>query len=641
VAVAWWQSEQAGARRETELRRRLQDEQRWAADRARLGRNAEAVAALLGQCEQALKAGDAAKAAVALDAARKRSAEGGADEQGQRLGRLAADLALLRELDGIDQFDWTVVDNKLPNPAAVAARTRAALRRFGADPDAVAADEAVARVSASVVRERVVPALDRLLRQEKSAGARAVLRLVDADEYRDAVRDAVLGDDWAKFAELAGRQAALDQPPGFAAFLGESGAIGVERRRRLLEAAVGRRPGELGLLMTLGRTYLINQEAGANERLRWFQAAVAAAPANAAALNNLGLALDGKGQLDEAIACYRKAIALDPNYATAHSNLGVALAGKGQLDEAIACYKKAIALDPKNAVNHTNLGAALAGKGQLDEAIACFKKAIALDPKVARAHHNLGATLADKGQLDAAIASYNKAIELDPKLANAHYNLGNALARKGKVDEAIACYRKRIELDPTDANDHNTLFVLPLAALAVWFGRDADHAAACDRALALARGTKNPVTAERTAKVCSLRPGQKARHDAALALARKAVEVGKDHPYRVSFRLALGMAEYRSGLFAQAAKTLELGPPREHVGGTAAFYRAMSLFRQGKKGEAEKLAREAAANMRPLPKDEKSPLADNANADDLILWLAYREAKALIGLDAPPRREKN
>src|SRR5262245_6962889 len=42
VAVAWWQSEQAGARRETDLRRRLEDERRWAADRTRLGRNAEA-----------------------------------------------------------------------------------------------------------------------------------------------------------------------------------------------------------------------------------------------------------------------------------------------------------------------------------------------------------------------------------------------------------------------------------------------------------------------------------------------------------------------------------------------------------------------------------------------------------------------
>jgi hypothetical protein len=62
----------------------------------------------------------------------------------------------------------------------------------------------------------------------------------------------------------------------------------------------------------------------------------------------------------------------------------------------------------------------------------------------------------------------------------------------------------------------------------------------------------------------------------------------------------------------------------------------MSLFRQGKVDEARKLALTAAAQMRPLPKDDKNPLAGNAGHDDLILWLAYKEAKALIQFDAAP-----
>ena len=53
-----------------------------------------------------------------------------------------------------------------------------------------------------------------------------------------------------------------------------------------------------------------------------------------------------------------------------------------------------------------------------------------------------------------------------------------------------------------------------------------------------------------------------------------------------------------------------------------------------------------AGKARPLPADEKNPFADGANTDDLILWLAHKEAKALIGFDgslpvAPPPREKN
>jgi tetratricopeptide (TPR) repeat protein len=342
---AWWRNEQAQLVRQRDAR------------------NAGAVAALLGQAEEALKAGDAAKAQVALDAAWKRSAEGGAEKEAARLERLVADLALLNDLDAVNQFRWTVIDNKIPDAAVVARRTREALRRFGADPETVA-DEAAARVSASAVRERIVSALDRLLRQEKTAGVRAVLRRVDADPYRDAVRDVVLANDLAKFVELAGQEAALEHPAGFVAFIGDSPVIAVERRRQLLQAAVGRRPGDLGLLMTLGASYPIDQKESADEKLRWLQAAVTAAPANPATHNNLGNALEHKGQVDEAIACFRNAIGLDPRFASAHLNLGNALHQKRDLDGAIACFRKALQLQPDLTAAKKALDAALKDKGR-------------------------------------------------------------------------------------------------------------------------------------------------------------------------------------------------------------------------------------------------------------------------------------
>jgi hypothetical protein len=62
----------------------------------------------------------------------------------------------------------------------------------------------------------------------------------------------------------------------------------------------------------------------------------------------------------------------------------------------------------------------------------------------------------------------------------------------------------------------------------------------------------------------------------------------------------------------------------------------MSLSRQGKSDEARKLAIETAAQMNPLPKDEQNPLSDGAYYDTLILWLAYKEAKAMIHFDVAP-----
>jgi serine/threonine protein kinase/Flp pilus assembly protein TadD len=500
-AFAWWRNDLAQVGREREAR------------------NAEAVAALLGQAEEALKAGDAAKAQVALEAARKRSAEGGAEKEAERLGRLGADLALLRDLDAVDQFRWTWSENQFPNPAVVAARTREALRWFGADPEAVPADEAVARVSASAVRERIVSALDRLLVLPQAAGVRALLRRVDADPYRDLVRDAVLARGAAKLAQLAGQDEALEQPAGFVAFLGEIGEIPVQRRRQLLQAAVSRRPGDLALLMTLGETYDRNRQDEADALLRWYQAAVAAAPANYAAHINLGAVLDEKGQVDEAIACFRQAIELDPKQAGARNNLGVALDRKGQVDEAIACYRKAIALDPKYARAHINLGLALSRKGQADEAIACFRKAVAGDPKYAVAHTGLGNALRDKGQVDEAIACYHKALALDPKYVVAYCNLGIALEGKGRLDGAIACYRKAVELNPKEAKVHYSL------GRALHGKGRLDEASACyQKAIAL-----NPKDAEAHCNLGSVLSHQ-GRFAESLGAYKRGHELGRKQP---------------------------------------------------------------------------------------------------------------
>ena len=106
------------------------------------------------------------------------------------------------------------------------------------------------------------------------------------------------------------------------------------------------------------------------------------------------------------------------------------------------------------------------------------------------------------------------------------------------------------------------------------------------------------------------------------------VELDKNQP---RYQLALGMAEYRSGHFAEADVALRAAAKWNPNGdlpqvGTMRFI-AMSLYRLGKADEARKLATEAAAKMKPLPKDEKNPLAGDATHDDLILWLAYKERK--------------
>jgi hypothetical protein len=100
--------------------------------------------------------------------------------------------------------------------------------------------------------------------------------------------------------------------------------------------------------------------------------------------------------------------------------------------------------------------------------------------------------------------------------------------------------------------------------------------------------------------------------------------------------MVLGMAEYRSGHFAEADATLlaamKAGKGNPHIDGPSAFYRALSLFSQGKPDEARKLATQTTVKMKALLKDPNL-LAVRGDHDTLILWLAYREAKDTIKFD--------
>ena len=234
-------------------------------------------------------------------------------------------------------------------------------------------------------------------------------------------------------------------------------------------------------------------------------------------------------------------------------------------------------------------------------------------------------------------------------LADSHFNLGILLSGTGKPAEAEAEYRKALAIrqklvddNPSDiglrgglSNDY-----LRVAALQAWFGQDKELSSTCEKLLSLAKDTEDPEVADHAAKCCSLRQADPKRCETALVLARRAVEHGKGSQWLVYFEMALGMAEYRSGHFAEAdaALTAAMNDPGKNntVSSTSAFYRAMGLFRQGKTDLARKLATEAAAKMKPLPVDEQKPLLGGGDENDLIMWLAYKEAKAMIQFDATP-----
>jgi tetratricopeptide (TPR) repeat protein len=225
----------------------------------------------------------------------------------------------------------------------------------------------------------------------------------------------------------------------------------------LLEAAAAWRPGAVGLLMTLGNTYPWNRKEGAEERVRWFQAAVAADPSKAAAHTNLGLVLYHRKDLAGAEAAYREALRLDPQYATAHNGLGNVLRERKNLAGAEAACREALRLDPQDAWAHNNLGLVLYDRKDLAGAEAACREALRLDPQLAWAHNNLGNVLRARKDLAGAEASYREALRLDPQLFWAHIALGNVLRDRQDLAGAEAALREALRLDPQLAWVHQAL----------------------------------------------------------------------------------------------------------------------------------------------------------------------------------------
>jgi tetratricopeptide (TPR) repeat protein len=447
---AWWQDRQAADRR-------LDEERRHQADRARLARNAAAVDDLLAEGEGRLRQGDADRAEEVLGRADERFADGGSDDADGRRARLRAELAALRAVDRAHDLEWAVVEGERPNRGREVAAWGEAFRRLGVAAGSPPSDEAVSRVRDAAARDHLLGGLERWFWLEPSAGLAALLRSADPDEYRNAVRGAVRGGNAARLGELAGAAEALAQPVWFALALARAPAVPAVRRDQILQALHERQPNQFRVLMDLAAVRPDERPERTAERVGWYRAAVAVRPRSVAAWYNLGAALHRLSRLPAAIEAVRVAIRLDPKFAAAHYNLANALQDVGDLPGAVAAFKEAVRLDPGSARAHANLANALCAAGDPRGAVAASEEAVRLDPTDARSRSDLGNALRAAGDLDGAIGAYQAAIRQDPKYALAHSNLGTALYEKGDVAGAVAGYREAIRLAPGFAPTHSYL----------------------------------------------------------------------------------------------------------------------------------------------------------------------------------------
>ena len=157
------------------------------------------------------------------------------------------------------------------------------------------------------------------------------------------------------------------------------------------------------------------------------------------------------------VTVFGHALAAAGGSSSMHNNLGLALQLQGSVDEAIEHYHQALEFDPNHAKAHNNLGNALLLQGDPNQAISHYQRALQVEPDFAEAHYNLGNMLQLQGKPEAAISHLRRALQVKPDYAKAHNNLANILLSQGNLDDAIKHYRQALKIEPDNKTIRNNL----------------------------------------------------------------------------------------------------------------------------------------------------------------------------------------
>jgi tetratricopeptide (TPR) repeat protein len=274
----------------------------------------------------------------------------------------------------------------------------------------------------------------------------------------------------------------------------------------------------------------------------------------------------------------------------------------------------------------------------------------------------LGDVLAEKGALDEALVVYEKAIATmkkvlarEPSLARVRTHLPNAMAGRaealiglGRLKEAQQTYneleqavQEGVDLGPSD---HWNWFVA--APLRLQRSDADDYRRVCQEMLARFGQTTDPAVAEKTAGTCLLGPNAVRDLRPVVQLAERAITGTEQHYLYPWFLLTRGMADYRTGDFANSIdrlnKTLSLVRRTRPIdawyrannptlAGIAHVFLAMARYQLGQANEARQALDQAAElkeQRKPKAGGNKTPRPKWYNW--LRFRLVYLEAEELV-----------
>jgi len=171
---------------------------------------------------------------------------------------------------------------------------------------------------------------------------------------------------------------------------------------------------------------------------------------NAAAENNLGVALMDMGRSDEALSHFEASVRDAPDFANPHYNLAVLFEKTGRLNEAVNEYRLAIRYAPtpeKEAEGYNSLGKLLVRMTRFPEAISAFSEAIRHNPNAADNYLARGLLEYRAGSLDAAQDDLAHKARIAPSPVTS-FLLGGVFEDKGELQAAEAAYEDALRMSP-------------------------------------------------------------------------------------------------------------------------------------------------------------------------------------------------
>ena len=205
------------------------------------------------------------------------------------------------------------------------------------------------------------------------------------------------------------------------------------------QGALYRTPVALDLEV-MGCDYFLLEDYAAADQ--WLTKSVELDPRDAQTRYYLGRTKYNEKRFDEAVRAFTESLRLGAKNVKAADNLGLAYEGLGKTEEALAAYRNAVAWDAaapsKTLEPYLNLGTLLAENARASEALPYLEQASQIAPSDARTHRELGKAYLALNRPDEAKRELEKTVALEPENAPAHFLLAQADRKFGLAQDALA-----------------------------------------------------------------------------------------------------------------------------------------------------------------------------------------------------------